>query len=352
MKILVRIIQGIGVLIGIVVLAGIGLFIATAGDHSVPDTVATDATIPHIEIDGVVFHAETFGDPQNPVVVVVHGGPGGNYGYLLNLHQLENDYFVVFYDQRGAGLSPRVDASELSLESSIADLHRIVTHFGQGESVHLVGHSWGAMLAAGYIGEYPEWVEKAVLAEPGELTDASLEEFRERQSASQGFEFYWVLLPTIFETFHIEPQDADALTDYIGLRMAVAFVGSSEAGYLCADEPVGAMEPDVPVPPSRWGATAFNAIFDVSADFSQIEVNAPNYADEVLFVAGECSTFTGEELQRAQMSIFPKARLVVIPNAGHEMFSDNPAASLIVIREYLETHNNSSKRDAVVGAPS
>ena len=95
-----------------------------------------------------------------------------------------------------------------------------------------------------------------------------------------------------------------------------------------------------------------NAIFGASADFSRIEANAPNYTDEVLFIAADCSTFTGEELQSAQMSIFPKARLVVIPNAGHEMFSDNPAASLIVIREYLETHNNSSKRDAVVGAPS
>lgn len=335
MKILLRIIQVVGLLIGIVALAGIGLFIATAGDHSVPDTVATDPTIPHIEIDGVVFHAETFGDPQNPVVVVVHGGPGGNYGYLLNLHQLENDYLVVFYDQRGAGLSPRVDASELSLHSSIADLHRIVTHYGQGEPVHLVGHSWGAMLAAGYIGEHPEFVDKVVLAEPGELADAALEEFRERQSASQGFGFYRVLVPTIFETFHMEPQDVDALTDYIGLRMATAFVGSSEAGYLCTDEPVDTEEPNVPVPPSRLGTTAFNTIFSASADFAQIKVNAPNYTDEVLFIASECSTFTGEELQRAQMTIFPKARLAVIPDAGHEMIGDNPAASLAVIREYF-----------------
>jgi proline iminopeptidase len=104
-KIIVRVIQAAGLLIGIVIIIGIGLFISTAGDHGVPNTVATDPTIPHIEIDGVVFHAETFGDPQNPTVVVVHGGPGGNYGYLLNLHQLENDYFVVFYDQRGSGLS-------------------------------------------------------------------------------------------------------------------------------------------------------------------------------------------------------------------------------------------------------
>ena len=51
-----------GLLAGIVVLAGTGLFIATAGDHSVPDTVTTDPTIPHIEIDGVVFHTEMFGD--------------------------------------------------------------------------------------------------------------------------------------------------------------------------------------------------------------------------------------------------------------------------------------------------
>ena len=335
MKIIVRIIQCVGVLIGIVSLAGIGLFIATAGDYSVPNTAATDPTIPHIKIDDVVFHAETFGDPQNPVVVVVHGGPGGNYGYLLNLHKLENDYFVVFYDQRGAGLSPRVDASELSLESSIADLHRIVTHYGRGEPVRLVGHSWGAMLAARYIGQHPEFVERVVLAEPGELTQATPEEFHERMSASKGFGYYRVLVPTIFETFHMEHQDADAMKDYIGIRMAYAFVDSPEAGYLCTDEPVVTVAPDVPVPPSRFGAAAFNAILGASADLSQIEKNAPKYTEEVLFIAAECSVFTGEKLQHAQMTIFPQARLVVIPDSGHEMIGENPSASLAAIREYF-----------------
>lgn len=337
MKIIVRVIQTAGLLIGIVIIIGIGLFISTAGDHGVPDTVATDPTIPHIEIDGVVFHAETFGDPQNPTVVVVHGGPGGNYGYLLNLHQLENDYFVVFYDQRGSGLSPRVDASELSLESSIADLHRVVTHYGQGEPVYLVGHSWGAMLIAGYLGQYPEFVAKAALAEPGALNNASLARFSERQSNSQGLGFYRVLLPTIFETFHMKPQDTDAINDYISGRMAKAFVGSSASGYTCAGEPVSTEEPNVPVPPSRFGSTAFNTIFGPSTDLSQIGVVAHNYTDEVLFIASECSAYTGEKLQRAQMTTFPKTRLVVIPNAGHEMFGDNPSASLAVIREYFES---------------
>ncbi|MCB0084546.1 MAG: hypothetical protein KDE47_26585, partial [Caldilineaceae bacterium] len=133
MKLLKRLLVSMVGLIGVLLFAVVGLFVGTAGDHSVPDTVTTDPTLPHVEIDGVTFHAETFGEPQNPTVVVVHGGPGGDYGYLLNLHQLADAYHVVFYDQRGAGLSPRVAAAQLSLASSIEDLHRIVTHYGHGE---------------------------------------------------------------------------------------------------------------------------------------------------------------------------------------------------------------------------
>lgn len=335
MKHLIRFIQWTGIFVGVLLFVIVGLFLATAGDHSVPATVATDPSLPHVTIDGVTFHAETFGDPQNPTVVVVHGGPGGDYGYLLNLHQLEDAYHVVFYDQRGAGLSPRVDASELSLASSIEDLHRIVTHYGQGEPVHLVGHSWGAMLAAGYLGQYPEFVTKAVLAEPGELTNATPEALQERQAAARGFGYYRVLIPTIFETFHLEPPDAEARTDYIFGRMSQAFVGSSASSYRCTDGNVSEITPDVPVPPSRFGATAFSTIFGEQADLSAIAANAGNYTNEVLFIASACNNFIGEAFQRRQMTIFPNTQLVIIPNAGHNMITENPVDTLRVIRDYF-----------------
>ncbi|MEZ4680863.1 MAG: alpha/beta hydrolase [Caldilineaceae bacterium] len=335
MKHLIRFIQWTGILVGVLLLIIGGLFIATAGDHSVPDTVATDPTLPHVTIDGVTFHAETLGDPQNPTVVVVHGGPGGDYGYLLNLHQLADKYHVVFYDQRGAGLSPRVDASELSLASSIEDLHRIVTHYGRGEPVHLVGHSWGAMLAAGYLGQHPEFVTKAVLAEPGELTNSSPTALQERQAAARDIRYYRVLIPTIFETFHLTPADADARTDYIFGRMSQAFVGSSASSYRCADEDVSETTPAVPVPPSRFGATAFSTIFGDQADLSAIAANAGNYTNEVLFIASECNNFIGEAFQRRQMTIFPNTQLVVIPNAGPNMITENPVDTLRAIRDYL-----------------
>ena len=46
--------------------------------RSIPATVADDPTLPSVTIDGVTFHAETRGDPANPTVIVLHGGPGGS----------------------------------------------------------------------------------------------------------------------------------------------------------------------------------------------------------------------------------------------------------------------------------
>ena len=312
------------------------LYTMTDADEAVPDTVATDPTIPHVEIDGVTFHADTFGDPANPVVVVVHGGPGGDYGYLLNLHQLEDDYFVVFYDQRGAGLSPRVDAAELTLQSSIDDLHRMVTHYGRGEPVRLIGHSWGAMLAAAYVGQHPDDVLQAVLAEPGALDNAGLARFAERQAASsRSAEYYRLLIPTILESLHLDGPDAEAQMDYIYGKMSAHFVNTAASGYRCADESVVSIQPEVPVPSSRFGTTAYKTLFGPEADLSSIAVNAGNYDGDVLFIASECNSFIGVDFQREQMGFFPQAELKVIPGAGHEMFSENPVDSLAAVRDFF-----------------
>ena len=43
----------------------------------------------------------------------------------------------------------------------------------------------------------------------------------------------------------------------------------------------------------------------------------------------------GVDWQREQMKFFPNAELAVIPDAGHEMFTENPEASLAAVRAYL-----------------
>ncbi len=336
MKLLKYSLISVGLFVGMLFLTVASLFIFTQGEYTVPDTVATDPTLPHVEIDGITFHAQTFGNPQDPVVVVVHGGPGGDFGYLLNLHQLEDEYFVVFYDQRGAGLSSRVEASELSLELSIADLHRIVTHYGNEQPVRLIGHSWGAMLAAGYLGKHPDQVSQAVLAEPGALDNARLDRFRQRQATTQDLAYYWMLVPAIFESFHLDGPDADAPMDYIFGKMSANFVNTAASGYRCEDNPMKPMiASDITIPPSRFGATAFNTLFGPEADLTPIAANADNFQGDVLFLASECSSFIGVDFQREQMALFPQAELAIIPDAGHEMFGENPTDSLTVVRNFF-----------------
>lgn len=323
-------------MVGLAIVALMGLFVATQGNYSVPATVEDDPTLPSVTIDGITFHAETFGDPSNPVVVVVHGGPGGEYGYLLNLHELEDDYYVVFYDQRGAGLSPRVPAEELTLQSSVEDLQRIVSHYGQGEPVRIIGHSWGAMLAAAYVGQYPDNVVQVVLAEPGAMDNAGLSRFHKRQEASlRSADYYWALVPAIFESIRLDVPDAAAQMDYVYGKMTANFVNTAASGYRCEDETIVAVPPDVPVPPSRFGTTAYQALFGMDADLSPIVDNAANYTGDVLFIASECNSFIGVDFQREQMKHFPQAELVVIPEAGHEMFSENPGDSVAAVRTFF-----------------
>ena len=49
----------------------------------VPRTVAEDPSLPAIEMNGARFHLETFGNPANPVIVFLHGGPGGDNQYCI-----------------------------------------------------------------------------------------------------------------------------------------------------------------------------------------------------------------------------------------------------------------------------
>lgn len=327
-----KIVIGFLVLVG--VLFGLG-YLLTIGEYEVPKTVAQDPSIPHITIDGVTYHAETFGSPDNPVVITIHGGPGGDYRSILSLQELSDEYFVVFFDQRGTGLSPRVDPDEITLESAISDLDSIVDFYGKGRPVNLVGHSWGAMLASAYLGRFAGKVDHVVLAEAGFLTSDMAGEFMENTKMQVSFKLLAYFLKIKFQTLHIKEPDSDASDDYFSYRLNM-YQGDDhpQAGYRCEGGGPGEGES------WRYGAAAAYSIqqnaMDSEGNFDlDLTTGVENYANKVLFMAGECNSVIGPEWQKRQMVFFPSTELVVIPDAGHEMFLENPLASVFAVRTYL-----------------
>ncbi len=312
---------------------------ASVESYTVAETVAQDPSIPHITIKGVIYHAETFGDPEDPVVITIHGGPGGDYRSLLSLQDLSDEYYVVFYDQRGTGLSPRVDPSQITLESSISDLDSIIDYYGGGRKVNLVGHSWGAMLASAYIGRYPHKVDHVVLAEPGFLNTEFAEEFLDATRIRMSFPILRHLLKTKREARRIDGPDKYASDDFYAYQINM-YQGDDhpQAGYRC--------EGVKPSEDLHWrnGAAAAESITAGAVDEKgNVDINlvdgVENFDNTILFMSGACQTIIGVDWQKRQMKLFNHATLVTIPDAGHEMFYENPEASVMAVRTYLHTPN-------------
>jgi pimeloyl-ACP methyl ester carboxylesterase len=90
-------------------------------------------------------------DTRNPVLLFVHGGPGLPEMPVAHLNaDLERDFVVVQWDQRGAGKSYRAHTPGLNAEQVVRDTleltHLLRQRFG-GRKIYLVGYSWGSLVA-------------------------------------------------------------------------------------------------------------------------------------------------------------------------------------------------------------
>lgn len=302
----------------------------TEPGNLVPRTVAEDPSLPAIELNGARFHAQTVGNPANPVLIFLHGGPGGDYRGMLPLaddfdgQSLAQRYFLVFWDQRGSGLSERVPKEQLTLEVYLADLEALIDRYSPGRPVYLLGISWGGMYATAFINRYPQRVAGAVLIEPGPLDGVTAQRInKDMFDLSLGSEW---LNDYAWSSGFLTPDD-HARMDYeraLGLRDAQPRFGESKTNR----EPIW-----------RLGAAASRYIQE---DGQTDGVPTYDFTDHlsafhkpVLFIAGALSQVLGESLQREQVRKYPDASLVVIEGAGHDVAWVKTAEVLTHVRAYL-----------------
>ena len=308
----------------------LGLFSSRA---TVTPTVEFDSSLEFVELQGYRFHVRTFGSKTRSPLIIVHGGPGGDSKYLTPLQNLAKDNYVIFYDQRGTGLSPRVKKETLTLESSLNDLHAIVSHYGARGEVKLIGHSWGAMLVVGYLGRHPERVSHAVVVEPGMLNPRAAKEFARRFKASQSA---WDMLPLlryVLVTPFVSSRDGHERNDYVMTRL----LNRTKPGgpYQCEGE---AMPPNAF---ERAGYAAFDTmlkpVLEIPESFDQnLVLYVAGYKGKLLMLSSECS-FIGYKYQEEFHIPFLPAQTehLEAKAMGHNMLTINPAWSMAAIARFL-----------------
>lgn len=105
---------------------------------------------------------------QRPPLVLLHGGPGSTHNYFELLDSLAEraNRQLIMYDQLGCGLSsiPDDHPELYTAQTWVAELQNLRDYLGLSR-IHLLGQSWGGMLAIIYLCDYhPHGVQSVILS--------------------------------------------------------------------------------------------------------------------------------------------------------------------------------------------
>jgi L-proline amide hydrolase len=123
-----------------------------------------------LDWEGLTTWYDVHGEPGDRLpVVLCHGGPGATHDYLLSLRALATDgRQVVLYDQVGNGNSQHLrdaPADFWTVDLFRRELRALVEHLGWSDGYHVLGQSWGGMLAMEHALEHPPGLRSIVVAD-------------------------------------------------------------------------------------------------------------------------------------------------------------------------------------------
>ncbi len=174
----------------------------------------------HIPVGGAELYVREVG--KGPAIIVLHGGPDFDQSYLLpEMDRLSDSYRLIYYDQRGRGKSANnVRPEDVTLASDIADLEKVRQYFHL-ESVTLLGHSWGTVIALEYALKYPKRVSHLILMNPGPASREDYVQFRKEWLEKRAD---WLAQrKAIAETAAYKEGDPEAVTAYYRIHFKPAF---------------------------------------------------------------------------------------------------------------------------------
>ena len=315
-----------------------------------PPTQSTDPKVWHVE-PGIQLHHWSVG--HGKPVVVLHGGPGYPFASTPEgFDALEDRFEIHFYDQRGCGRSTRpfdrfdggnFYANMLKLEKTLgigaqlADIERIRRILKQQQLI-LVGHSFGAFLAAMYAAEFPDRVSALVLVAPaGVLTipDKNADFFeiirgRLPDAKRSEFDRFMAEYLDFGKLFERSEAELAAMNRQLGSYFVAA---SSEAG------------PSVSSPAIEnnggWMVQAVYLSMGKRHDYQPAlaRVKAPT-----LVIHGQ-DDILPEHIARRYADSIPGATLVVLPSAktraaasaGHFPFASDPESFGQALHDFLSS---------------
>ncbi len=281
---------------------------------------------------GVTLHHFAHGTGRG--VLVVHGGPGKPIQRPWpGLEPLSGEYSFLYYDQRGCGLSTRpidrfsssnyygnmqVLEKTLGLGAQIADIERIRRILGE-EKLVLIGHSFGAFLAALYAAEFPDRVSALVLVAPASVLvmpgeDGGLFGEVGRLLPEQMRQEYAVFLKSYLDFSNIFSRTEAELAS-VNARFGKYYrIAARAKGFSAPDDDQAGSQ----------GGWMVQAMYFSMGKRHDCRSALRKARSPVLVIHGE-NDIQPERASRAYSDAFPNSTFRLIKSAGHFPFLDQPA---------------------------
>jgi len=264
------------------------------------------------------------GEGKGLPIVLLHGGPGMSSFYLKPFEELSNDRQVIRYDQLGAGKSDFVTDTVLFTIKHFVDELDSLRSYLRLEKWHVLGLSWGTILAIEYYHAFPDRVASLVFG--GACFNIPAYE----QHAK-------MLLTTLPDSLQkiIEMSEKEGKFDNPGY---LAAMNQFYSQYLVRkpvqedmDSTLNTINPNIYVymqGPSEFTITGTLKYYNSAPLLPQITV-------PTLFTVGEFDE-VGPEIVKGFSEKVPGSQYVVFPGAAHITQWDAHDENVRVVREFLK----------------
>jgi proline iminopeptidase len=274
-------------------------------------------------IDGTQLYCKSIG--TGIPLVILHGGPGLDHSYFLpQMEKLADTYELIFFDQRGCGRSSvRLDSSAMTLDALVEDIDRVRDAYNLN-TMNLMGHSWGGLLAMFYAIKHGDRLNSLILVNStpptSELRSASFKIIEQRATREDS-----LAQAALAQTTEFKRRDPAAMQKYFRLLFRGTFRNRS-----MADELTLTFGPD-------YGARS--RLIQYLAKDRQLQtydllsrlaaITCP------VLIVGSDFDLSPPGANEAIHSRIEGSRYVVIKNCGHFPFIEAPAQFFPLIRDFL-----------------
>ncbi|MET7425482.1 alpha/beta hydrolase [Dactylosporangium sp. NPDC005555] len=271
--------------------------------------------------DGTVLHYGSIGD--GPPLVLVPGGPRAA-GYLEDLGGLSASRTLIRYDARGTGASARpADPATYAYPVLARDVEALRSHLGL-ESLDLLGHSAGSVVASAYAAAHPARIARLVLVSPSpQLYGKGGDDVGDILGTRTDAPWHTEVGAAAGELLSLPPDAAPSRVFDVLDRYTPAAYGrwdDRQQAHAATQRAQFALE----AWSGFWAGTDNGWLDDLAT------LPAP-----VLVLTGDRDALTGVRIGDVVAAGLPHARHETIPGAGHYPWVDEPAAFTAAVAGFL-----------------